>query len=186
MGTTLIQVTPPGPSAAYTVTVSGITGNGTLGLNLVDNGSIRDLAGDGLVQPNAPPSFFNQITFAVGGGPHAVAAADVNGDGKTDLIVAYDGNNSVSVLLGNGNGTFQGAQQLCSSARCRPQWLAADVNGDGKAGHRCYPGRRRELCSWATATAFPGRRNLCLRRHPGFRGSGGRQRRRQTRPRRRQ
>ena len=41
------QVTPVSGSV-YTVTVSGITGNGTLGLNLVDNGSIRDLAGNPL------------------------------------------------------------------------------------------------------------------------------------------
>ena len=58
VGTTLTQVTPVSASV-YNVTVSGITGNGTLGLNLVDNGSIRDLAGDGLVQPNAPPSFLH-------------------------------------------------------------------------------------------------------------------------------
>src|SRR5579862_6232975 len=46
VGSTLTQVTPVSGSV-YTVTVSGITGNGTLGLNLVDNGSIRDVAGDG-------------------------------------------------------------------------------------------------------------------------------------------
>ena len=32
--------------------------------------------------------------------------ADVNGDGKLDIIVGDYGNNNVSVLLGNGNGTF--------------------------------------------------------------------------------
>src|SRR5260370_34616398 len=43
---TLTQVTPVSASV-YTVTGGGITGSGTLGLNLVDNNSIRDLAGDG-------------------------------------------------------------------------------------------------------------------------------------------
>ena len=38
---TMSQVTPVS-GAVYTVTVSGISGNGTLGLNLVDNGSIHD------------------------------------------------------------------------------------------------------------------------------------------------
>ena len=35
-----------------------------------------------------------------------MAVADVNGDGKPDLVVANDGSNTVSVLLGNGDGTF--------------------------------------------------------------------------------
>ena len=37
-------------------------------------------------------------------------AADVNGDGKEDLIVANWGDNTVGVLLGNGDGTFQTQQ----------------------------------------------------------------------------
>lgn len=72
----LTQVTPVSGSV-YQVTVSGITGSGTLGLNLVDNGSIHDLAGNPLVQQNAPAAFQNQATFhrlptalRGGGGPH--------------------------------------------------------------------------------------------------------------------
>ena len=37
----------------------------------------------------------------------AVAAGDFNGDGKPDLVVANFNDNTVSVLLGNGDGTFQ-------------------------------------------------------------------------------
>jgi FG-GAP-like repeat len=36
-----------------------------------------------------------------------LAAGDFNGDGKLDLAVANTGSNSVSILLGNGDGTFQ-------------------------------------------------------------------------------
>lgn len=39
--------------------------------------------------------------------PTGLAAADLNGDGHIDLVVADRGNNTFSVLLGNGNGTFQ-------------------------------------------------------------------------------
>ena len=131
VGTTLTQVTPVSASV-YKVAVSGITGNGTLGLNLVDNGSIRDLAGDGLVQPNAPASFFSQTTFATGQEPYSVAVADVNGDGKPDLVTANYSSGSVSVLLGNGNGTFQ--SQMTFAAGPKPDSVAvADVNHDNKA-----------------------------------------------------
>src|SRR5262249_47187189 len=43
----------------------------------------------------------------VGKGPDAIVTGDFNGDGRTDLAVANEYDNTVSVLLGNGDGTFQ-------------------------------------------------------------------------------
>jgi hypothetical protein len=63
--------------------------------------------------------------------PRSVAIADVNGDGKPDLITANYLSNDVSVLLGNGNGTFQ-AEQVLSGGSYPQSVTAADVNGDGK------------------------------------------------------
>src|SRR5262245_39085621 len=45
--------------------------------------------------------------FPVGTHPTAVAAADVNGDGRPDLVVANQGDGTVGVLLGQGDGSFQ-------------------------------------------------------------------------------
>jgi hypothetical protein len=44
-------------------------------------------------------------------GPAGVAVADVNGDGRSDLLVdnVLSNGGSISVLLGNGDGTFQPA-----------------------------------------------------------------------------
>ena len=39
--------------------------------------------------------------------PEGIVAADVNGDGKLDLLVTNTGDDTVGVLLGNGDGTFQ-------------------------------------------------------------------------------
>ena len=44
----------------------------------------------------------------------SVALGDVNGDGKPDIVVANAGSNTVSVLLGNGNGTFQAQQTFAT------------------------------------------------------------------------
>jgi predicted outer membrane repeat protein len=71
------------------------------------------------------------VNYAVGAGPDGLAVADLNGDGKPDLAVAnYNGNN-VSVLLGNGNGTFQRQQTFASGAHPTAV-AAADINSDGK------------------------------------------------------
>jgi hypothetical protein len=81
--------------------------------------------GDGTFQPAA--------TYDSGGGnTQSVAVADVNGDGKPDLLVANEGSSTVGVLLGNGDGTFQSAI-IYGSGGLYPQSIAvADVNGDGK------------------------------------------------------
>lgn len=62
------------------------------------------------------PTFLTPATFPVGVNPHAVTVADINHDGMPDLVVVNAGPSStstsqfsVSVLLGNGNGSFQPA-----------------------------------------------------------------------------
>ena len=56
--------------------------------------------------------------------------ADFNGDGKSDLVTADAGSNTASVLLGNGNGTFQAKQSFGTGTN--PCAVAmADFNGDG-------------------------------------------------------
>ena len=70
----------------------------------------------------------------------SVAIADVNGDGKPDLVVASScennacegGNGQVAVLLGNGDGTFQAAMIFDSGGYYADSIAVADVNGDGK------------------------------------------------------
>src|SRR5947209_1327309 len=63
----------------------------------------------------AAPSFAAARAFATGLSPRSVAVADFNGDGRPDLAVANAGcsecnrGGSVSVLLGNGDGSFQAA-----------------------------------------------------------------------------
>ena len=70
-------------------------------------------------------------TFATGSTPRSVAVGDVNDDGKIDLVVANGGDNTVRVLLGNGDGTFQN-QRTVAAGIYPASAEVADVNGDGK------------------------------------------------------
>src|SRR6266699_270096 len=64
-------------------------------------------------------------------GPSGVAVGDFNGDGKLDLAVSNYGDNSLSVLLGNGDGTFQ-APHTTPVGTNPAQVAVGDFNGDGK------------------------------------------------------
>jgi hypothetical protein len=65
--------------------------------------------------------------------PNGIVVADVNGDGRLDILTAnYDGN-TVGVLLGTEAGTFGAVAPFNTGANSQPTNLAVgDVNGDGK------------------------------------------------------
>lgn len=63
---------------------------------------------------------------------YSLSAADLNGDGVTDLATADWYGSAVNVVLGNGDGTFASASQVALAAGSNPYGLAlADLNGDG-------------------------------------------------------
>ncbi|MFY9825851.1 MAG: VCBS repeat-containing protein [Thermoanaerobaculia bacterium] len=70
--------------------------------------------------------------FRVGAAPASVAIADVNRDGKPDLVVANSGSGDVTVLLGDGKGGFAPAPGSPFPAGKNPNDVAVgDFDGDG-------------------------------------------------------
>ncbi|MGH9813006.1 MAG: FG-GAP repeat domain-containing protein [Candidatus Acidiferrales bacterium] len=71
--------------------------------------------------------------FAVGAAPGSLEVADLNRDGKPDLIVANEESGDVTILLATGKGGFKRAQGPPFAAGNFPNDIAvADFNGDGK------------------------------------------------------
>lgn len=86
---------------------------------------------------SASVSFRTAVAYPVGNNPAFVAQGDFNADGKPDLVVVNAGDRNlsnpggISILLGNGDGTFQPAMDF--SAGNNPASVAVgDFDGDGK------------------------------------------------------
>lgn len=110
------------------ITSGDFNGDGNLDLAVANNSFVSILLGVG------NGTFLPAMNINIGDSPLlGILAGDFNGDGKLDLAVTdVDvGANNVSVLLGNGDGTFQ--PPLSFPVGQSPVGIAsADFNGDGK------------------------------------------------------
>jgi hypothetical protein len=129
-GTFAPAVNYPTGIVAASITVADLNGDGRLDLAVAnensDDVSVLLGRGDGTFQAS--------VNFPAGPGPADIASGDFNGDGKLDLVVANAGSSfgtTVSVLLGNGDGTFQAP--VSYPAGNEPFSVAiGDFNMDGK------------------------------------------------------
>jgi Bacterial Ig-like domain (group 3)/FG-GAP-like repeat len=126
------QQTYPAGQAPVGIAVGDFNNDGIPDVATLDTGS--GTGSQALVfLGNGDGTFQSPRTFQAGSGDNlalAIAAADFNRDGNLDLAVTNSLDNTVSVLLGEGNGNFQPQQVVNVGAE--PGGIAvADFNGDG-------------------------------------------------------
>ncbi len=120
-------------SDPWAIIAADFNGDGRLDLAIAnqDDGTVTILLGngDGTFTP-APGS-----PVTVGGGPYALAVGDLNNDGKPDLVVGNQNDSTLSILLGNGDGTFTPAASSPVALSAVPMSIAlGDFNSSGRLG----------------------------------------------------
>jgi hypothetical protein len=148
-----LAVSPPSPltvTGKYATTTipngmerPGIQGVGPYGIptptgtvQIIDTSDSNFVLGSVQVIPPFTGAYSSALfssttqTPATGTKPFAIAAGDFNHDGIPDLAVANSGTDTVSVLLGNGDGTFQ-TQQTYAVGNGAYSVAVGDFNGDG-------------------------------------------------------
>lgn len=94
---------------------------------------------------NGDGTFKAGLSLSIGndGGGRLMVAGDLNGDGATDLVASNRGDATVSVIMGNGDGTFRASRSYGAAIGAFGLTLG-DFNGDGKldavgvGGNACY------------------------------------------------
>jgi len=117
---TILATDIAAPHTASITVVNPTPGGGTSNVVFFD-----------VIPPVAAIYLGTPTVFDTGANLASVATGDFNGDGKLDLAAANNGSNTVSVLLGNGDGTFQ--PRVDYPTGVNPGTIAVgDFNGDGK------------------------------------------------------
>jgi hypothetical protein len=118
-------VFPQSAGVITSLTTADLAGNGTVDFVAADSGAVyvAPIAGSVKAQTYVVPA------AAASPGPLYVAVADLNSDGKPDIVAAGDG--YVTVFSNNGNGTFA-APQAYAVGGSPTSVAVGDFNRDGK------------------------------------------------------
>jgi hypothetical protein len=113
------------------VVLGDLANNGVLDIVVISN---SDSAAS-VLMGNGDGTFRPATSTQVGQSPTQVVLADLNGDGVLDMVVSHDGagapnTRGVTVLLGNGNGTFATGTEIDAGVFASGV-AVADFNGDG-------------------------------------------------------
>jgi len=116
------------------VALADFNGDGNLDVVVQSQTGVDVLLGEGNGTLGSPSH------FAAGANVDSLAVGDFNGDGKLDIVASNYNDESLSVLLGNGDGSFRPAANLSLRGPSpsghytqKPETIVVgDLNGDGK------------------------------------------------------
>jgi fibronectin type 3 domain-containing protein len=113
------------------VTAFDFNGDGNLDLAVTNLNAktVAILLGNGGGTFQAAVPYSTTTGFFIG--PSAMTTGDFNGDGKIDLAITDQDDNTASILLGNGDGTFQSPLDF-PTGNFAVGVAAGDFNGDGR------------------------------------------------------
>jgi hypothetical protein len=125
-----------GGRQAWSIAVADVNGDGKPDLLVANQctsqGCTQEFHGVvGVLLGNGDGTFQPVVNYSGGNHTSGVAVADVNGDGKLDVLET-DVGNGAGVLLGNGNGTFQQRVGYDTGGYTSGSIAVADLNRDGK------------------------------------------------------
>jgi hypothetical protein len=126
-----------GSQLTASISASAIAAAGTASVTVVNpapGGGGSNVVFFPVAAPIASPALIG-TALPAGTGPRSIATGDFNGDGKLDLVVPNTISGTVSILLGNGDGTFKAGPSYTVGQGSFYQFFdvaVADFNGDGK------------------------------------------------------
>jgi hypothetical protein len=132
---TLVVISTPSGSMPNGITFADLDGDGRLDM-VVTNTALNNISVFRNISTSvATTSFATSVQFSTGTYPYAVKAADLDGDGKMDLVVSNSGDNTISVFRNTSTGTssiaFASASTFATGTYPEIPVLG-DLDGDGK------------------------------------------------------
>ena len=128
------------PSPASSVTAADLNGDGKPDLATAHYPASG--SGMGVLLNHGDGTFAAEVTYGgYSGAGHAIAAADLNNDGRVDLAVVGDTDyGALHVWLGAGDGTFPAMVDYPNPSAGAMSIAAADLNNDGRVDLAFVPG----------------------------------------------
>jgi len=129
-GTVLTTTFVKSSKLTASVPASDLVTAGTATVTVVNGTGVASNPAHFQVVKNGYTAAFGKLDYSTDITPQDVATADFNGDGNLDLAVST-GNNTISILLGNGTGAFPTHVQYGVPGN-PVSIITGDFNGDGK------------------------------------------------------